>query len=82
MCGEKRHDGSPCASYPKCANCQGDHKSMDNRCEVYQKHYRVNVLIAYDNMKLLKVRNLIFGEKNKVAPLRTKENYPDLRETK
>ena len=41
-CSQEGHQARDCRNDPKCANCDGDHKSMDKKCPHYE--YKAEVL--------------------------------------
>lgn len=81
QCGEKKHENGCLEQTPKCVNCQGDHKSIDSVCPIFQKHHKINVIMAFDNISYFEAKKLIFGTNYTPKDIRkTKENFPKLRE--
>lgn len=79
MCGLEEHkdnDGKCPRETPSCRNCNGSHKSIDSSCPIYQKHLRVNVLMAYDNIFYVDAKKIIFSDSQ--APPKTKEHFPGI----
>lgn len=76
MCGEKEHDGDCVGIVPRCRNCKGSHKSIDSKCETYQKNREVNRMMALDNISYSEAYQVVFN--NSPAPMKTKTAFPSL----
>ena len=50
-CSQEGHQARTCISDPKCANCEGSHKSMDRKCPFYM--FKSEVLATQARMKCL-----------------------------
>ena len=50
-CSQEGHQARTCNNDPKCANCEGNHKSMDKKCPLYV--FKSEVLATQARMKCL-----------------------------
>ena len=78
MCGDPHHDDTRIGLTPRCANCKGSHKSIDSRCQIYEKNKLLCEKMAYENMSYAEARSQIFGVNR--APRLNKEDFPSLNE--
>ncbi|XP_031776895.1 uncharacterized protein LOC116415798 [Nasonia vitripennis] len=77
MCGELHHDEGCSGVTPRCANCKGSHKSIDSRCQIYEKNKLLCERMAYDNLSYAEAHARIFGKSN--APRLNRLDFPNLR---
>jgi len=47
-------------STPKCANCKGEHISIDGSCLSYRKEYEIRKLMPYENLAMEDARKLVY----------------------
>ncbi|KAL7292534.1 hypothetical protein TKK_0014104 [Trichogramma kaykai] len=59
---------------PRCANCQGSHKSTSKDCPIFKKYELINMKMAYENLSYFEAKKLVF---NKSSPVLTKEAFPE-----
>lgn len=51
-----------CYEPPNCVNCEGEHKSLDKSCEMFQIETKVNKEMAYSNLSYIEAKRKVLGE--------------------
>ena len=77
-CGKEEKENCCSKVDYHCIHCQKDHRSTDYKCEIYEKHLRINTLMAYYNIPFIEAKKIIIPEAQR-PPLDTKENFPNLK---
>lgn len=78
LCGASKHSDSCAVEVPRCANCNGGHKSTDRSCPTYVLEKEVRRAMAVYNVSMTAARRLVTHNSQAKVQV-SKENFPELK---
>lgn len=71
ICGQSAH--GKCDLPAKCVNCEGDHRSTNQLCTIYERNRSINIIMAYHNVSFRSAERILFGRESE--PVHVYDGY-------